>query len=80
MITWLPFTQEVVVDCLKCQQGFDQRVDSARILEEQISKPENKINYILKNTFYLLGDFIVWNLQTSKQTEELQGIWNVITI
>lgn len=63
-----------MVDCLKCQQGFEQRVDSTRILEEQISKPENKTNYVLKNTFYLLGDFIVWNLQTSKQTEELQGI------
>ena len=59
MITRLPFTQEVVVDCLKCQLGFEQKVDSTRILEEQINKPENKTNYVLKNTFCLLGDFIV---------------------
>lgn len=69
MVTRLPFTQKLVADCLKCQLGFEPRVDSTGILEEQINKPGNNTHYVSKNTSYLPSDFIIWNLQNSISME-----------
>lgn len=47
MMVGFPFAQVVVVGCFKCQPGFEQRVNSRRILEEHIHKCKNKPNTFL---------------------------------